>query len=156
MLTRTIVIGAAAAAVLAGASIPAATAATGVKAGTLVCDVEGGIGLIIASDKGMTCTYSPVKGSKERYTGSIRKFGIDIGVTGKARMIWVVFAPGKVHAGALRGSYVGAVAEAAVGAGGGAKVLVGGHGKSITLQPLSVQGHTGVNVAAGVGVLELK
>ena len=71
-------------------------------------------------------------------------------------MIWSVFAPsGWVSRGALAGIYAGATAEATVGAGLGANVLVGGSDRSIALQPLSVQGQAGLNVAVGVADLIL-
>jgi Protein of unknown function (DUF992) len=54
------------------------------------------------------------------------------------------------------GNYGGASAEATVGAGLGANVLVGGSDRTIALQPLSVQGQTGLNVAAGVTELILR
>jgi len=134
---------------------PEVQARTGVKLGSLKCNVESGVGAIITSSKDMSCTLHKVNGNKEHYTGVIRKFGLDIGVTGKAKMVWLVFAPGKTNVGALRGKYVGAAADASAGVGGGANVLVGGFNKSITLQPVSMQVQTGVNVAVGVSTLEL-
>jgi hypothetical protein len=71
-------------------------------------------------------------------------------------MLWAVFAPTTAKLrGALAGSYVGATAEATVGAGVGANALVGGSNRTITLQPISVQGQTGLNLALGVGGLNL-
>jgi len=134
----------------------AAYAKTGVKLGSLKCNVDGGIGAIITSAKDMTCTLHKINGSKEHYTGVIRKYGLDIGITGKATMVWLVFAPGKTNRGALRGTYVGAAADASLVVGGGANVLVGGFNKSITLQPVSLKVQTGVNVAVGVSTLELR
>jgi hypothetical protein len=88
--------------------------------------------------------------------GSISKFGIDLGATNGGRMVWAVFAPTSARLkGALAGSYAGATAEATVGAGVGANALVGGSNRTITLQPLSVQGQTGLNLAVGVGELRL-
>ena len=81
---------------------------------------------------------------------------LDIGVTEKSHITWVVFAPGKVKHGALAGVYVGATADAAIGVGLGANVLVGGFEKSVALQPLSVEGEVGLNVAVGIGEVELK
>ena len=132
-------------------------AGAGVKVGGLVCDVSGGVGLILGSSKSMTCVYRRASdGRREYYTGRINKFGIDIGVTDKQTMAWGVFAPGQVGAGALAGTYIGVTAEATAGVGVGANVLVGGFNKTITLQPLSVQGQTGLNVAGGVAGLELR
>lgn len=133
-----------------------ASAKTGVKIGSLKCNVAGGIGAIITSSKKMSCTLYKLSGKTERYSGVIRKFGLDIGITGKAKMVWLVFAPGKVNVGALRGTYIGASADASVIVGAGANVLIGGFNKSVTLQPVSLQVQTGINVAAGVTTLELR
>ena len=116
--------------------------------------VEGGVGLIITSKKRMQCIYRSTTGREETYFGSIRKFGLDIGVTGEAYMVWGVFAPGVVDDGALAGDYVGGSAEATAGVGAGANALVGGG--NITLQPVSVQVQTGVNAALGVTSMSLE
>ena len=127
------------------------------KVGTLDCDVSAGVGMIITSQKSVQCTFSPTTGRRpEVYMGTITKFGIDVGATSGGRMIWTVFAPTTANLrGALVGNYVGATAEATVGAGVGANALVGGSDRTITLQPLSVQGQTGLNLAVGVAGLTL-
>lgn len=135
---------------------PAFAKTTGVKIGVLNCDVSAGVGLILASSKTVKCTFDRAVGGKEYYKGTIEKLGIDIGVTGKGIMSWVVFAPGQISKGALAGRYAGAQASASVAVGLGANVLVGGGNKSVALQPLSVQAQTGLNVAAGVAGLRLK
>lgn len=138
------------------AASPGLAASKGVKIGVLTCEVDGGVGMVIGSSKGMDCVFEGTVGSRERYTGSIDKLGLDIGITRKAVMGWAVFAPGKLKAGALAGRYAGASAEATVAVGLGANVLVGGSDKSIALQPLSVQAQTGLNLAAGIASLRLK
>lgn len=138
-----------------GLAASPAYAETGVKVGVLECDVSAGIGLIIGSSKAVNCAFKRDTGDVERYEGKIGKLGVDIGVTGEASMAWLVFAPGKVKPGSLEGSYNGVSAEATAGAGLGANVLVGGFEKSINLQPLSVKGQTGLNVAAGLTSLSL-
>ena len=142
---------------LLAASVCAAPAFAreGVKVGVLDCDVSAGIGMIIGSSKSVQCTFKGDGGRVERYEGKIGKLGIDVGATAETSMAWIVFAPGKVNRGALEGTYSGASAEATVIAGLGANVLVGGFEKSINLQPLSVQGQTGLNVAAGLASLSL-
>ena len=148
-----------AAAVLAVAAHPgAANAQSRSKVGTLSCDVSGGIGLIIASKKQVTCRFTPSAGGRpEIYVGSISKFGLDVGATSGGRMLWAVHAATEgPQRGALAGNYTGASAEATVGAGLGANVLVGGSNRSIALQPVSVQGQTGLNLAVGVAGLELR
>jgi hypothetical protein len=127
------------------------------KVGTLTCDIAGGIGMIIASQKEIQCLYTPAEpGPREVYVGVIRKFGLDIGATGGGQLVWSVFAPTTARHAALAGNYVGASAEATVGAGLGANALVGGSDRTVALQPLSLQGQTGLNVAAGVTDLELR
>ncbi len=143
---------------LAALSLPAAEAAeAGVKAGVLKCDVGAGMGFIFGSSRDVTCLYTPnEEGETEQYIGEIKKFGVDIGYKKSGVMLWGVVAPSAdMKSGALAGTYAGATAEAAVGAGAGANVLVGG-GNSIALQPVSITGAEGLNIAAGLGVLELK
>jgi hypothetical protein len=147
----------AAAAVVAFTATAHAQAPQAAKVGTLDCDISGGIGMIIASQKGVQCIYTPsVGGPQEVYVGTITKYGIDIGATAGGRMIWAVYAPTSAPPrGALAGTYAGASAEATVGAGAGANALVGGNNRTVTLQPLSVQGQTGLNLAVGVAGLSL-
>ena len=134
-----------------------AQAADRTKVGTLTCDISAGIGVIIASKKDVTCMFTPSQpGPREVYVGAITKLGVDIGATSGGQMIWAVFAPSDRAHGALAGSYVGATAEATVGAGLGANVLVGGSNRTVALQPISVQGQTGLNIAAGVAELSLR
>ena len=146
---------AAAIAVVAGAQ---SASAASVQVGTLSCKVEGGVGFIVGSSKGMTCSFKPAGAGKvQYYSGSIDKLGVDIGFTNETRIIWTVLAPSAdVPHGALAGTYGGATAEATAGVGVGANALVGGLQNSFTLQPLSVQGQTGLNVAGGLARMTLK
>ena len=91
------------------------------KVGTLTCDISAGIGLIVTSKKHLTCMFTPSRpGPREVYTGSITKFGLDLGATAGGEMVWAVYAPTNRRFGALAGHYAGATAEATVGAGVGA------------------------------------
>ena len=150
----------AALAVAAALALPApamAQAPSRTKVGTLTCDISGGIGLIIASKKDVTCMFTPAQpGPREVYIGSISKFGLDLGATSGGEMIWAVYAPTNKVFGALAGHYGGASAEATVGAGVGANVLIGGSNRTVSLQPVSVQGQAGLNLAVGVAGLELR
>jgi hypothetical protein len=146
----------AALALLASLGVTEAQAQNRTRAGVLTCNVSGGIGLIVGSQKSTVCTFNPRRGRNERYVGFIRRFGLDVGVTRRGVLAWAVFSGGSVAPGSLAGSYVGGAAEATVGAGLGANVLVGGSNRSIALQPVSVSGQTGLNFALGVGDLELR
>jgi hypothetical protein len=149
----------AALAVVAAVALPAPTTALApnrIKVGTLTCDISAGIGLIIASKKNVACMFTPSQpGPREVYTGSITKFGLDVGAIVGGEMIWAVYAPSDRKFGALAGNYGGASAEATVGAGVGANVLVGGSNRTVSLQPVSVQGQAGLNLAVGVAGLDL-
>jgi hypothetical protein len=155
---KNVLIGSAAAlSIVAFAASSTIAAPERVKAGMLDCDVSGGIGLIIGSQKQMTCMFTPANGGqREVYRGTIRKFGLDIGATAGGNMAWAVYAPTTQRFAALSGTYDGASGEATIGAGLGANVLVGGSERTIALQPLSVQGQTGLNLAIGVASLELR
>lgn len=135
-----------------------ASAQSRVKAGLLSCDVSGGLGMIIGSQKTVTCRFDPAAPGwpAEIYVGTINKFGLDIGATSGGQMVWSVFAGGSPAPGALAGDYIGASAEATIAAGLGANVLVGGSNRTIALQPLSVQGQAGLNLAVGVTGLVLR
>ena len=137
------------------AQTPTPANKSGVNVGSLNCTVAGGAGFIFGSSKVLDCTLTRTDGVAERYQGTIKKFGIDIGFTKESRIVWVVFAPGSIAPGAVAGEYGGVTAEAALGLGVGANVLLGGSSKQVTLQPLSVEGGTGLNIAAGIAAVEL-
>jgi Protein of unknown function (DUF992) len=133
-------------------------AAQRLKAGVLTCDVSAGVGYIIGSSKSVFCNFSSEQlGPPEAYVGSISKFGLDIGATTSGVMVWAVFTgTGGYGPGFLAGDYIGATAEATVAAGLGANVLIGGSGRTIALQPLSVSSQVGLNLAVGVANLRLQ
>ena len=129
----------------------------GVEVGRLTCNVAGGWGFVFGSSKAVRCTFARAGGRPEHYAGSINKFGVDIGYTEGGVLVWGVFAPSSnLGPGALSGNYVGATGSATVGVGAGANVLVGGSNRTISLQPVSFEGNTGLNVAAGIGSISLR
>jgi hypothetical protein len=128
-----------------------------VRAGYLTCHVDSGWGFIFGSSRKMKCAYALQQGYTEYYTGSVTKFGADIGYLQSAVILWAVLAPTtNLGEGALAGHYGGATASVALGVGAGANVLVGGFKNSIALQPVSIEGQNGLNVAAGIEELSLK
>lgn len=129
----------------------------GVKVGVLSCNVSSGWGFVFGSTRDINCTFSPAKGSLEHYSGHISKFGVDIGYTQGGAIVWAVFAPTTdLAASSLAGDYAGATAGATVGVGAGVHALIGGFRKSISLQPVSIEGNAGLNVAAGVAEMTLR
>ena len=151
------VLGLTAALGMAVAAHGAAQAAGGVKVGTLTCNVAGGWGAVIGSSRRVGCVFSPSHYAAERYVGHITKIGMDIGYRRSGTIVWGVFAPtDRLGRGDLHGSYGGVTASATVGVGLGANALVGGSSRSFSLQPVSIEGSTGLNVAAGIGGLDLR
>lgn len=141
-----------------GAVTPlAAQQASRTKVGVLTCKTSASLGLIIGSHQSVRCSFSPDGGPPENYVGHIGRLGLDLGVRGGGVMVWTVVAPTNgLHHGALAGNYGGVNADASLGLGAGAKVLIGGSHRSIALQPLSVSGQVGVNLALGVAGLTLR
>jgi hypothetical protein len=127
-----------------------------INIGALSCQVSGGVGFIFGSSKDLNCIFKHTDGETERYHGEINKYGVDIGFTTESRIIWGVFAPGQVAKGSLAGHYGGVSGEVEIGLGLGANVLLGGSSKQIALQPLSVTGGIGLNVAAGIASITLE
>jgi len=129
----------------------------GVRIGTLSCNVASGWGFVFGASRQLRCVFSGGPGQEDHYTGTISRFGADIGFTRGGVLVWAVLAPvNNVAPGALAGNFAGATATAAVGVGAGANVLVGGSNNTISLQPLSIEGNTGLNVAAGIAAITLR
>lgn len=120
--------------------------------GTLTCKGGPHVGMIVGSQQTLECFYQSVGGKRPRgYTATITKVGVDIGFKNETTLIWQVLGTTEVNRGPLLvGDYGGVSAEASVALGVGANALVGGSNKSIVLQPVSVQGQTGLNVALAV------
>jgi hypothetical protein len=129
-----------------------------IRTGVLNCDVSAGIGLIIGSQRSVNCLFTPDQPGypQEGYYGTISKLGLDVGVTAGGIMVWGVYADTNRGYGFLAGDYAGASGEATVVAGLGANVLVGGSNRTVALQPLSVGGQVGLNLALGVANLSLR
>jgi hypothetical protein len=128
-----------------------------VRAGYLTCHVASGWGFVFGSSRDVKCAYARDKNYTEYYTGSITKFGADIGYLSSGVILWAVVAPtSNLDPGSLAGHYGGATASLSLGVGAGANVLVGGFKTSIALQPVSIEGQNGLNVAAGIAELSLK
>ena len=147
------------AATLFGLALTATTPAYAyVEAGMLSCRSPGTAGFIIVSARTFNCVFAPASGAPAQYyQGTVHRFGAQIGFTNDVALGWAVFAAtSRVGPGALAGGYVGASGGAAVGIGVGANGLVGGLNNSFALQPVSVEGQTGLNVIATVTGLDLQ
>ena len=125
------------------------------QVGQLTCSMSASIGLILGSQKNLNCIFKGDPGPDEGYTGTMTTVGLDVGFTTGGVIVWAVFADTSRYRGMLAGRYAGATAEVSVAAGLGANVLVGGSNHTVALQPLSVQGQIGLDVAGGIGALEL-
>ncbi|HZY12329.1 MAG TPA: DUF992 domain-containing protein [Beijerinckiaceae bacterium] len=137
--------------------ITAAPACAQARVGLLHCAVAPGAGMVVTSARALDCTFTPsTPGPVERYVGTVTRYGLDLGVTGPGDIDWGVLAPTAiVGPGALAGVYGGVGAVAAAGIGGGAALLTGGNGLTTSLQPLSVHGQSGANIAGGIEGIQL-
>ena len=128
-----------------------------VQIGVLECRGGASIGFVVGSVTNLGCVLRVDGMPEDRYVATIRKVGVDLGITQESALAWGVFAPtARLGPGALSGNYAGAQGSASVGVGVGGNALIGGSDNSIALQPLSVQGQVGINVAAGLESLELR
>ena len=135
----------------------AAQAQDRVRVGVLECRGGASIGFIVGSVTHLGCVLRADGLPEDRYVATIRKVGVDLGITQESLLAWVVYAPvARLGAGDLSGDYAGAQGSASVGDGLGGNVLIGGSANSIALQPLSVQGQVGLAVSAGLESLELR
>jgi Protein of unknown function (DUF992) len=128
-----------------------------VRVGVLECRGGASVGFIVGSVTHLGCVLRAEGVPEDRYIATIQKVGLDIGITQETALAWGVYAPvSRIGPGDLAGNYAGAQGSATLGVGVGGNVLVGGSNNSIALQPLSLQGQVGVNVAAGLASLELR
>lgn len=131
-----------------------------IELGKLECFVDEGTGFIIGSSKDISCVFTSnnTAWGEDNYFGAINRLGIDIGTTEEGFITWIVVAGtlSDYQPGFLAGDYVGASASASFAVGLGANALVGGSGKSIALQPFSIETQKGLNFAAGIAELELR
>lgn len=143
---------------IAAAPTPADAQASKALVGTLTCKGGPSVGLIVGSTQNMICDFMPEGGRRGRtYQATMTKVGLDVGFKNETTIVWAVMGTTEVRRGALLvGDYGGVSAEASVALGVGANALLGGSNKSVVLQPLSVQGQTGLNIAVGVTGLTLR
>jgi hypothetical protein len=144
---------------IAGLVVPLASASAlpPVRAGILQCQGGQNVGYVVGSVTSLECVFQSEGRRPEPYIATVRRYGLDLGVTGQTRFAWAVNAPDRrVGRGELAGNYGGVGANASVGVGFGGNFLVGGPQNSYALQPISVQGQTGLNVAAGIADIQLE
>jgi hypothetical protein len=154
---RSLILAAAALATLASSTGAHAQQVQRVQVGVLECRGGASVGFIVGSVTHLGCVLRTEGMPEDRYVATIRKVGLDLGITQESALAWGVFAPvARLGPGGLSGDYVGAQGSATLGVGVGGNVLVGGSANSIALQPLSVQGQVGISIAAGLESLELR
>ena len=138
-------------------SFASAQAMPAVQAGILECRGGQNVGFVVGSVTSLDCVFQSPGRRPEAYVATVRRIGVDLGVTAQTEFTWAVNAPTtRLGYGELAGTYGGIGANASIGIGGGGNFLVGGPRNAYALQPISVQGQTGLNVAAGIAGLELE
>jgi hypothetical protein len=139
------------------ASLASAHAMAPVQAGILQCQGGQNVGFVVGSVTSLNCVFQSEGRRPEAYVATVRRIGVDLGFTEQTQFSWAVNAPeGRVGRGGLAGNYGGVGANASVGVGFGGNFLVGGPQNAYALQPISVQGQTGLNVAAGIAGIDLQ
>jgi Protein of unknown function (DUF992) len=139
------------------APIASANAAPPVRAGILQCQGGQNVGFVVGSVTSLECVFRSEGRRPEPYIAKVQRIGLDLGITEQTQLSWAVSAPNsRLGRGELAGSYGGVGANASIGIGGGGNFLVGGPANAYALQPISLQGQTGLNVAAGIAGLELQ
>ncbi len=128
-----------------------------VQVGVLECRGGQNVGFVLGSNAHLNCVFQSAGGRAEGYVANIRRFGIDLGFTDNTTVQWAIYAPTtRVPRGGLAGQYGGVGTNASVGVGFGGNFLVGGPNNLYGLQPVSVQGQVGLNVASGIVQLQLE
>lgn len=137
--------------VLAG-GLFATSAHADIEIGTLTCELTDVTNVIVYTNEEFACRFEPNEGDVETYAGEIDSVGVNLQFKDDMTIIWAVIAPttDAYKPGILEGTYVGGSAEVSIGAGMGAKVLVGGGENSFTLQPISVSGIVGAGAQLGI------
>src|SRR3979411_2484885 len=96
-----------------------------VQVGILECRGGASVGFIVGSVTNLGCVLRAEGMPEDRYVATIRKVGVDLGITQESALAWGVFAPvARLGPGDLSGNYAGAQGRATRGAGVGGNVLV--------------------------------
>lgn len=129
-----------------------------IEVGVLTCHGGEVSRFVFGSEHRLDCVFrNKIGGARQHYTGAIHRFGLDVGIVQRSRLVWSVFAPTRaLGQGALAGTYLGATAGGTIGVGASANVLVGGSNRAIALQPLSIEAQTGLNIVVGFADLQLR
>src|ERR1700729_3922295 len=98
------------------------------RVGRLLCASAPRVGLVLGSAQSLRCVFHARNPPRQYvYSGRIRRVGVDLGVTSAGVLSWAVFARNsRIGPGTLRGRYVGASGNVALGPSLGVNVLIGG------------------------------
>lgn len=128
-----------------------------IEAGTLTCELAAVTNVLVYAEETFNCTFDGTEGRTEAYSGKFSKIGANLQLKDSQTLKWLVIAPAVLdEPGLLEGTYAGASAEAALGVGIGAKILIGGSDDQFALQPVSVSGETGIGASLTFDTLELE
>jgi len=145
-----------ASAALIAASSQSAQAQSRIEVGVLECRGTSA-SFVVGSVTELRCVFRGANNAVHNYAAVVQRVGLDINLPGEVVVAWAVFAPTRqIGPADLAGNYAGVSASATVGVGLGANVLLGGSNNTIALQPVSVQGQTGLGIAAGIAGLRLR
>ncbi|MCG6207005.1 DUF992 domain-containing protein [Rhodopseudomonas sp. HC1] len=139
------------------ASVASANAQQRLQVGVLECAGGPNVGYVVGSTTQLQCVFKSEGRRPEPYVATLQRIGVDLGFTQNTGLAWAVYAPTyRLGRGDLAGSFGGVGANASFGVGFGGNLLVGGSGNAYALQPLSLQGQTGLNATAGIVDVQLR
>ena len=139
------------------ASVSGASAQERLQVGVLECAGGPNVGYVVGSTTQLECVFKTDGRRPEPYVATLQRIGVDLGFTQNTGLAWAVYAPTRrIGRGDLAGSFGGVGANASFGVGFGGNLLVGGSGNAYALQPLSLQGQTGLNATAGIVDVQLR
>src|SRR5215217_2694994 len=108
-MRRFLLLAAAAITMLASSIVGAYAQQSRVQVGVLECRGGASIGFIVGSVTNLGCVLRADGMPEDRYVATVRKVGLDIGITQESALAWGVFAPvARLGPGDLSGNYVGA------------------------------------------------
>lgn len=128
----------------------------GIAVGTLTCNAAPGPSFVFGANYALECIFTPAQGPAERYVGEVRRVGLDLGFRATTTLVWAVIAGSDGKPDSLAGSYVGLGVGATPVVGAGANALVGGSNRTVSLQPVSLELRTGLNVNVTMASLTLR
>ena len=124
--------------------------------GTLTCSLSASIGLVVGSQRNVSCLFRGTSGEPdEPYTGTMTRVGLDVGLTTGSVIFGRCSRTRTATKGCSPAPIPGRRQKCPLPLVSAPTSSSAGSNRTLALQPLSVQGQIGLDIAAGVGSLDL-